>query len=48
MKELKEIISKWSRESKNPRNDGWVRQGYRERLKELQDFIKGQLEENER
>jgi len=31
------------REANNPRNDGWVQQGYKDKLKELRDELNPQF-----
>lgn len=35
LKEILSTLKRWSLESKNPRNDGWVQDGYRESLKKV-------------
>ena len=38
-KEVIEYIRMLIRESDNPRNDGWVQKGYKDKLKEIRDII---------
>jgi hypothetical protein len=35
LKDILRTIKEWELESKNPRNDGWTQEGYREKLKKL-------------
>ena len=52
MKNIMDELREWMNESKNPRNDGWVQAGYREKLHEvynvLKNFLFGEDEKKER
>ena len=34
---IKEIIDRWAREARNPRNDGYTQEGYRGYIEEVRD-----------
>tara|TARA_A100001011_G_C14273753_1_gene828198 strand:+ start:658 stop:840 length:183 start_codon:yes stop_codon:yes gene_type:complete len=34
------IIQKWLMESYDPRNDGWVQKHYKDKVKEVLDYLK--------
>ena len=38
-KDVVEYIRMLLREAENPRNDGWVQKGYRDRINEIKDVI---------
>lgn len=38
-KDVVEYIRMLLREAENPRNDGWVQKGYRDRIDEIKDII---------
>ena len=35
LKEILISLKEWNLEANNPRNDGWVQEGYRERIKKV-------------
>ena len=39
MRDILEIIEKWKIEAFSPYNDGWTRNGYREDLIKLRDYL---------
>jgi hypothetical protein len=40
MNEVIQTLQDWKLEANDPRNDGWVQQGYQEMIDEVVDYLK--------